>query len=168
MLTVCKNRTGSVRSRCSSTICQTFARRANESGLYDVGSSWPTEYRVVQKTVVGMHSVDSSEQRVNIEQDEITVREIEGYCNDSEARVGGPGSGSFGPPMSSSLTAVCCFASDGQSGAAWGLSDPCPLPPERADSDPRPTRDFRLPAPGQVTPTKSVLFRSEHCVSVVL
>ncbi|KRZ47589.1 GILT-like protein F37H8.5 [Trichinella nativa] len=86
-----QNRRGSVRSRCSSTICQTFARRANESGLYDVGSSWPTEYRVVQKTVVGMHSVDSSEQRVNIEQDEITVREIDGYSNDNEARVGGPG-----------------------------------------------------------------------------
>ncbi|KRZ50078.1 hypothetical protein T02_4202, partial [Trichinella nativa] len=26
----------------------------------------------------------------------------------------------------------------------------------------RPTRDFRPPAPGQVTPTKSVLFRSEQ------
>ncbi|KRY22411.1 hypothetical protein T12_9354 [Trichinella patagoniensis] len=34
---------GSVRSRCSSTICQTFDRQANESGLYDVDSSWPTE-----------------------------------------------------------------------------------------------------------------------------
>ncbi|KRY61498.1 hypothetical protein T03_5501 [Trichinella britovi] len=34
---------GPVRSRCSSTICQTFDRQANESGLYDVDSSWPTE-----------------------------------------------------------------------------------------------------------------------------
>ncbi|KRX14094.1 hypothetical protein T07_3065 [Trichinella nelsoni] len=40
---------GSVRSRCSSTICQTFDRQANESGLYDVDSSWPTEYWVVKK-----------------------------------------------------------------------------------------------------------------------
>ncbi|KRY40766.1 hypothetical protein T01_15492 [Trichinella spiralis] len=42
---------GSLRTRCSSTICQTFVRRANESGLYDVDSSWPTEYWVVKKTV---------------------------------------------------------------------------------------------------------------------
>ncbi|KRX69292.1 hypothetical protein T06_13079 [Trichinella sp. T6] len=74
---------GSVGSRCSSTICQTFDRQANESGLYDVDSSWPTEYWVVKKKVAGTCSVDSNEQRVNVQQDEITVREIDGYSKTS-------------------------------------------------------------------------------------
>ncbi|KRX71139.1 hypothetical protein T06_5912 [Trichinella sp. T6] len=30
---------------------QTFDRQANESGLYDVDSSWPTEYWVVKKEI---------------------------------------------------------------------------------------------------------------------
>ncbi|KRZ91497.1 hypothetical protein T08_8149 [Trichinella sp. T8] len=85
---------GSVRSRCSSTICQTYDRQANESGLYDVDSSWPTEYWVVKKKVAGTCSVDSNEQRVNVQQDEITVREIDGYSK-RQAQ----------PPMSGSLKA---------------------------------------------------------------
>ncbi|KRX37220.1 hypothetical protein T05_14437 [Trichinella murrelli] len=89
------SREGSVGSRCSSTICQTFDRQANESGLYDVDSSWPTEYWVVKKKVAGTRSVDSNEQRVNVQQDETTVREIDGYSK-RQAQ----------PPMSGSLKAA--------------------------------------------------------------
>ncbi|KRX34020.1 hypothetical protein T05_9869 [Trichinella murrelli] len=184
MLTVCKNRTGSVRSRCSSTICQTFARRENESGLYDVGSSSPTEYRVVQKTVVyGRMQADrpttnirsfysaTNNQRNALRRQQRTESQYRTGRNNStrnrwllqrQARIGGPGSGSFGPPMSSSLTAAPLIS-------RWSFGVPPPhgvslTPPGYC---PRPTRDFRPPAPGQVTPTKSVLFRSEHCVSLL-
>ncbi|XP_003369696.1 hypothetical protein Tsp_05104 [Trichinella spiralis] len=58
---------GSVRWRCSSTICQTFDRRANESGLYNVDSSWPTEYWVVKKTVAsGRMQADRNTQRIYV------------------------------------------------------------------------------------------------------
>ncbi|KRX43469.1 hypothetical protein T06_11502 [Trichinella sp. T6] len=57
-----QHKQGSVRSRYSSTICQTFDRQANESGLYDVDSSWPTEYWVVKKEI----AQDSNEQRVKV------------------------------------------------------------------------------------------------------
>ncbi|XP_003368679.1 hypothetical protein Tsp_12458, partial [Trichinella spiralis] len=89
---------GSVRSRCSGTICRTFDRRANESGLYNVDSSWPTEYWVVKKTIAsGRMQADRNTQRIyrnalrrqqRTERQYITgrttVREIVDYSNDNE------------------------------------------------------------------------------------
>ncbi|KRY38194.1 hypothetical protein T01_9963 [Trichinella spiralis] len=47
----------------------TFDRRANESGLYNVDSSWPTEYWVVKKTIAsGRMQADRNTQRIYDEQ----------------------------------------------------------------------------------------------------
>ncbi|KRX77975.1 hypothetical protein T06_7975 [Trichinella sp. T6] len=107
-----------------------FARRSlvgqNESGLYNVGFLGQPNTGLSRSR--GTHSVDRSERRVNIERYKLTVQEIDSYstagssanCDDfteyfssrrslvaryielgSAAQAGS----SFGPPMSSPLTA---------------------------------------------------------------
>ncbi|KRX68643.1 hypothetical protein T09_1107 [Trichinella sp. T9] len=127
---------GPVRSRCSSTICQTFDRRANERELYDIDSSWPTECGQSRRR--GTHSVDSSEQRVNIYNRTKQQHEKSMITRTTSSRPVAPASGLLEPPMSGSLTAAVMLSAPlisrwsfgvlvhlvASSAAAGGLSDP--------------------------------------------
>ncbi|KRX34721.1 hypothetical protein T05_12466 [Trichinella murrelli] len=140
-----------MRLRCSSTICQTFDRQANEIGCRLFLANL---VQVVKKTVPwveckrikyttntrSFYSTTNNQRNAPRRQQQTETRYIElgaggpgGWlARTANERLAHSGCYDFG---SFDLAVVCCFASDGQSGAAWGLSDPCPLPPERADSD---------------------------------